>query len=302
MPAPPGGRCASSSAKRDVGSAASATRSPCSTTRPSIEHEHLIGPLDRAEPVGDDDAGPAGEQPVDGVLQQRLGVGVEPRRRLVEHDQPGVLQEHAGEGDELRLARRQTARQSARARCRARRAARPTTRRAPAPRTRRRAGRRPRRGRTARTLSRSGAGEELHVLGDEADAPPEVVDPQVADVDAADAHRAAVDVVEAEERAGRSSSCPSRCGRGGRERDRARRGTTPAAAPARGRRRSRRRRAPRRSAPAGRSTPAPSVMRGAVASSSRTRTMPPIARWKLFMCRDSRSSGMRSIPVYRNTR
>ena len=44
------------------------------------------------------------------------------------------------------------------------------------------------------------------------------------------------------------------------------------------------------------------MTRGSMASSSRTRTMPPIARWKLLMCRERRSSGMRSMAVYRNTR
>src|SRR5438270_156454 len=44
-----------------------------------------------------------------GALEQSLRMRVEPRGRLVKHHQTGVLQEHAGECNELRLARRQAA-------------------------------------------------------------------------------------------------------------------------------------------------------------------------------------------------
>ena len=49
------------------------------------------------------------QQLVHGALYQLLGGRVEARRRLVQDDQAGVFQEDAGEGEQLRLARREPA-------------------------------------------------------------------------------------------------------------------------------------------------------------------------------------------------
>ncbi len=52
----------------------------------------------------DEDAGAAGEQPVGGPHDERLGERVHPGRGLVEDDDGDVADEEAGEGDELLLA------------------------------------------------------------------------------------------------------------------------------------------------------------------------------------------------------
>ena len=49
-------------------------------------------------------AGAAAQQAIHGLLQQPLGGRVQARRRLVQDDHAGILQEDAGEGQQLRLA------------------------------------------------------------------------------------------------------------------------------------------------------------------------------------------------------
>ena len=72
----------------------------------TILNDHdLVDPLDRREPVGDDERGPIGEQAVDRLLDQTLGRRVKARRGLVQHDYVRVPQEDAGEGQELGLSR-----------------------------------------------------------------------------------------------------------------------------------------------------------------------------------------------------
>ena len=74
----------------------------------AVDDEYLVGPLQGGEPVGDDDPGAASEKLVDGAFYQPLGGRVEPRRRLVQHDQPGIGEKGTGEGEQLTLAGRQT--------------------------------------------------------------------------------------------------------------------------------------------------------------------------------------------------
>ena len=66
-----------------------------------------VGPLGGREPVGDHDHGAALHQPVEGVLDERLGAGVERRRGLVEHEDRGVGEGGPGQRHELLLAGRQ---------------------------------------------------------------------------------------------------------------------------------------------------------------------------------------------------
>ena len=63
-----------------------------------------VRPQDRREPVGDGDRGPACLQPLEGLLDQALADRVEGGRGLVEDQDPGVLQQHPGDGDALLLA------------------------------------------------------------------------------------------------------------------------------------------------------------------------------------------------------
>src|SRR6185503_18450601 len=52
-----------------------------------VQDKDVVGALDCAEPVRDQDAGAIRKQPVDGALQQPLGCGIEPRRGFVEDHQ-----------------------------------------------------------------------------------------------------------------------------------------------------------------------------------------------------------------------
>src|SRR6266508_2013408 len=76
---------------------------------PTLEDQYLVGTLHRRQTMGNDDRRAPLEQALDGALDCPLGGGVEPRRRLVEDDQAGVVQEHAGEGQQLGLASREPA-------------------------------------------------------------------------------------------------------------------------------------------------------------------------------------------------
>ena len=72
---------------------------------PGFEYHDLIGTVDRAQAVGDDDGGPILQQLVNGALDAPFGGRIEPRRRLVQDDEAGVTQENTREGQELRFAR-----------------------------------------------------------------------------------------------------------------------------------------------------------------------------------------------------
>ena len=72
-----------------------------------VEHQHQIGPLGRAQPVGDRDQGPARGQPGQGRGQGLLGLGVHRGRGLVQHQQAGVGHLGPGQGHELALPHRE---------------------------------------------------------------------------------------------------------------------------------------------------------------------------------------------------
>ena len=74
---------------------------------PGLEHGDLLGALGGGEPVGDEDAGAAGDQPVGGADDPGLGDGVHARGGLVEDDHADVAHQQAGERDQLLLAGRQ---------------------------------------------------------------------------------------------------------------------------------------------------------------------------------------------------
>ncbi len=74
-----------------------------------VEDGDVVGPGGRGQPVGDEQARPAGEELLGGGGDAVLGDGVHPRRRLVEDDDAHVAHEQPGERDELLLPRRQGA-------------------------------------------------------------------------------------------------------------------------------------------------------------------------------------------------
>ena len=59
------------------------------------------------EPVRDGEGRPTADQPREGILHQRLGLGVERAGRLVEDEHGRVEQQRSGDGDALPLPRRE---------------------------------------------------------------------------------------------------------------------------------------------------------------------------------------------------
>ena len=75
--------------------------------RPALEHENRIGTPNRREPVRDDKRSPVHHQFRQRILDEQLGLGVERRRGLVEHQNRGVLQQRPRNRQALPLAARQ---------------------------------------------------------------------------------------------------------------------------------------------------------------------------------------------------
>ena len=73
----------------------------------SLDDHDLIGGSDGLQPMSDYDNCPPREQPLGCGRQEGLGGRIQPRRRLVEDDNPGILQEDTGEGQKLLLAGRE---------------------------------------------------------------------------------------------------------------------------------------------------------------------------------------------------
>ncbi len=69
-----------------------------------VDNEDLVGVLDGAEAVGNDEAGLALHQAPDGLLYLALGVGVHVAGCFVEDQHVGVVEHGAGNGEELFLA------------------------------------------------------------------------------------------------------------------------------------------------------------------------------------------------------
>lgn len=75
--------------------------------RAVVDHDDLVGVGDRLEAVRDDQHGPPGDQPRDGALHERFGLGVGVGSGLVEHDDVRVGQQEARDREALRLASRE---------------------------------------------------------------------------------------------------------------------------------------------------------------------------------------------------
>jgi hypothetical protein len=69
----------------------------------AIEHGDGIAPLRRGQPMRDDDAGPAGEEPVARRGDALLGLRVHPGAGLIEDDDADIANQQPGEGDQLLL-------------------------------------------------------------------------------------------------------------------------------------------------------------------------------------------------------
>ena len=74
-----------------------------------VEHQHLVGVADGAQPVGDDEAGAALPAALQGRLDQPLGARVHAGRGFVQDQDARVRQRGAGDGDQLALALAQAA-------------------------------------------------------------------------------------------------------------------------------------------------------------------------------------------------
>ena len=73
-----------------------------------IENDDLVGAGHRGQAVGDDDTCTFGQQVIDGALDTRLGGRIESRGGFIEDHETGILEEHAGEHQQLRFPGRQT--------------------------------------------------------------------------------------------------------------------------------------------------------------------------------------------------
>ena len=155
---------------------------------PAVEDGHQRGPLDRGQPVGDEDAGPGREQSVRRGHHAALRERVHARGGLVEHDHAHVTHQQAGEGDELLLPRRE---RRAAGTEQGVQAVRQTG--DPAVQTQlhhRRLDRAPRDVGEEGDVLGEGAREDLRTLRDHTDGTPKALKIQVPDVGAAQEHRA----------------------------------------------------------------------------------------------------------------
>ena len=68
-----------------------------------VEHQNLIGMLDRGETVRDDQGGPVRYEVGQGILHQTLGLIVERRCGLIQNQDRRIFQDRAGNGKTLFL-------------------------------------------------------------------------------------------------------------------------------------------------------------------------------------------------------
>src|SRR6266851_3642166 len=73
----------------------------------AVEHEDLIRPADRGEPVRDDEHRARARQTLERAVDRELELGVEAGRRLVEDQDARPRQHGAGDGDALALTARE---------------------------------------------------------------------------------------------------------------------------------------------------------------------------------------------------
>ncbi len=72
-----------------------------------LHHQDAVAGEHGRQPVRDDEGGAVLHQPLERGLYQRLALGVERGRRLVEQEERRLAQDGAGNGDALALAARQ---------------------------------------------------------------------------------------------------------------------------------------------------------------------------------------------------
>ena len=84
--------------------ASSAAGRPSSTTRPSVEHDGAVGDADRREALRRDEDGAAGDRRAQVLDEQPLGLRVDGRHRVVEHEHARAGEQRPGERDALALA------------------------------------------------------------------------------------------------------------------------------------------------------------------------------------------------------
>jgi hypothetical protein len=74
---------------------------------PAVDHHDLVRLADGRQPVRDDQGCPAGQRGLERALHRGLGLQVEVRGRLVEHNHRRRFEQQSGQRDPLLLAARQ---------------------------------------------------------------------------------------------------------------------------------------------------------------------------------------------------
>src|SRR5215218_2405345 len=69
-----------------------------------VKHDDLIGMHDRAQAMGDDEAGAAGHQAIQALMDQPLAFAVEIAGRLVQNQDPRIRQQGASDSQSLPLS------------------------------------------------------------------------------------------------------------------------------------------------------------------------------------------------------
>src|SRR5688500_17653420 len=80
---------------------------PALDDAPAVEHDDLVGIANGREPMGDRDHGTALREPLERPLDRSLGLRVERRGRLVEHEDRRVAEDRPCDRDPLLLATRE---------------------------------------------------------------------------------------------------------------------------------------------------------------------------------------------------
>jgi hypothetical protein len=69
-----------------------------------VEDQDVVGALHAGQTMGHDDPAAPTQERLDGPIDPAFRRRVEARRRLIEDHQAGIFEEHAGEGEHLRLS------------------------------------------------------------------------------------------------------------------------------------------------------------------------------------------------------
>ena len=71
---------------------------------PVLQHDNLVGVANGRQTMGDDDSRSTDHQPLQGLLDQHLGFGIDRGRCLVQDQDGGISQHRSGDGQPLPLA------------------------------------------------------------------------------------------------------------------------------------------------------------------------------------------------------